>query len=116
MLLTSSLLRSPSVPVHELNGLVQVNCPVQYGSRPRSGATPLLAGPSRPHVGGPRPEAWSNAMHVTCTPPQTSPAHDRGPVPRTSAALALLSFAMLIVSLDQYIVVVALPDIGRELG
>jgi len=28
----------------------------------------------------------------------------------------LLSFAMLIVSLDQYIVVVALPDIGRNLG
>jgi predicted MFS family arabinose efflux permease len=33
-----------------------------------------------------------------------------------SAMLALLSFAMLIVSLDQYIVVVALPDIGRDLG
>jgi MFS family permease len=33
-----------------------------------------------------------------------------------AAALALLSFAMLIVSLDQYIVVVALPEIGRELG
>jgi EmrB/QacA subfamily drug resistance transporter len=33
-----------------------------------------------------------------------------------NGALALLSFAMLIVSLDQYIVVVALPDIGRELG
>jgi MFS family permease len=30
--------------------------------------------------------------------------------------LALLAFAMLIVSLDQYIVVVALPDIGRDLG
>ena len=30
--------------------------------------------------------------------------------------LALLSFAMLIVSLDQYIVVVALPEIGRDLG
>ncbi|MDX2396096.1 MFS transporter [Streptomyces sp. DK15] len=30
--------------------------------------------------------------------------------------LALLSFAMLIVSLDQYIVVVALPDIARDLG
>ena len=30
--------------------------------------------------------------------------------------LALLSFAILIVSLDQYIVVVALPDIGRDLG
>ena len=32
------------------------------------------------------------------------------------ATLALLSFAMLIVSLDQYIVVVALPEIGRDLG
>jgi EmrB/QacA subfamily drug resistance transporter len=30
--------------------------------------------------------------------------------------LALLAFAMLIVSLDQYIVVVALPEIGRDLG
>jgi EmrB/QacA subfamily drug resistance transporter len=35
---------------------------------------------------------------------------------RPVAILALLSFAMLIVSLDQYIVVVALPDIGRDLG
>jgi MFS family permease len=33
-----------------------------------------------------------------------------------SAILALLSFAMMIVSLDQYIVVVALPDIARDLG
>jgi MFS family permease len=33
-----------------------------------------------------------------------------------SAILALLSFAMMIVSLDQYIVVVALPDLGRDLG
>ena len=33
-----------------------------------------------------------------------------------SAILALLSFAMMIVSLDQYIVVVALPNIGRDLG
>jgi MFS family permease len=32
------------------------------------------------------------------------------------AALALLSFAMLIVSLDQYIVVVALPEIASHLG
>jgi EmrB/QacA subfamily drug resistance transporter len=32
------------------------------------------------------------------------------------SALALLAFAMLIVSLDQYIVVVALPVIGRELN
>jgi MFS family permease len=35
---------------------------------------------------------------------------------RRAATLALLSFAMLIVSLDQYIVVVALPDISRDLG
>ncbi len=35
---------------------------------------------------------------------------------RRGATLALLAFAMLIVSLDQYIVVVALPEIGRELG
>jgi MFS family permease len=34
---------------------------------------------------------------------------------RQRATLALLAFAMLIVSLDQYIVVVALPAIGREL-
>jgi EmrB/QacA subfamily drug resistance transporter len=36
--------------------------------------------------------------------------------PRRTATLALLAFAMLIVSLDQYIVVVALPEIGRALG
>jgi MFS family permease len=35
---------------------------------------------------------------------------------RGIARLALLSFAMLIVSLDQYIVVVALPEIGRDLN
>lgn len=35
---------------------------------------------------------------------------------RSAATLGVLSFAMLIVSLDQYIVVVALPDIGRDLG
>ncbi|MGH2716012.1 MAG: MFS transporter [Thermoleophilaceae bacterium] len=35
---------------------------------------------------------------------------------RRRATLALLAFAMLIVSLDQYIVVVALPEIGRDLG
>jgi MFS family permease len=43
----------------------------------------------------------------------TAPAaarHDR-----RGARLALLAFAMLIVSLDQYIVVVALPEIGRDL-
>jgi EmrB/QacA subfamily drug resistance transporter len=35
---------------------------------------------------------------------------------RKGAVLALLAFAMLVVSLDQYIVVVALPEIGRDLG
>jgi MFS family permease len=40
----------------------------------------------------------------------------RAGVPRQAATLALLAFAMLIVSLDQYIVVVALPEIGRDLG
>jgi EmrB/QacA subfamily drug resistance transporter len=34
---------------------------------------------------------------------------------RPAATLGLLAFAMLIVSLDQYIVVVALPEIGRAL-
>jgi EmrB/QacA subfamily drug resistance transporter len=41
---------------------------------------------------------------------------DRPGGDRRRATLALLAFAMLIVSLDQYIVVVALPEIGRELG
>ncbi len=36
-------------------------------------------------------------------------------MPRKTATLALLAFAMLLVSLDQYIVVVALPEIGRGL-
>jgi MFS family permease len=35
---------------------------------------------------------------------------------RETAALAVVCFAMLIVSLDQYIVVVALPGIARDLG
>jgi EmrB/QacA subfamily drug resistance transporter len=42
-----------------------------------------------------------------------SEPQDRG---RQAAILALLAFAMLIVSLDQYIVVVALPAIARALG
>jgi EmrB/QacA subfamily drug resistance transporter len=42
--------------------------------------------------------------------PHRPPRRDRRP-----ATLALLAFAMLIVSLDQYIVVVALPEIGRSL-
>jgi MFS family permease len=50
-------------------------------------------------------------MRASCVRPQYELARDRG-----VATLALLSFAMLIVSLDQYIVIVALPDIGRELG
>jgi EmrB/QacA subfamily drug resistance transporter len=43
------------------------------------------------------------------TPPERPGDH------RRPAILALLAFAMLIVSLDQYIVVVALPEIGRAL-
>src|SRR5919112_4273118 len=35
--------------------------------------------------------------------------------PGKAAALGVLAFAMLIVSLDQYIVVVALPEIGQGL-
>jgi MFS family permease len=50
-------------------------------------------------------------MRASCVRPQYDLAGDRG-----AASLALLSFAMLIVSLDQYIVIVALPDIGRDLG
>src|SRR5262245_54725770 len=52
-------------------------------------------------------------MRVGCRalPPGAAGARGGG-----GAVLALLSFAMLIVSLDQYIVVVALPDIGRDLG
>ena len=50
-------------------------------------------------------------MRASCVRPQYDLARDR-----SAATLALLSFAMLIVSLDQYIVIVALPDIGRELG
>jgi EmrB/QacA subfamily drug resistance transporter len=54
-------------------------------------------------------------MRASCAPSEADrvavPRQDRG-----AARLALLSFAMLIVSLDQYIVVVALPEIGRDLG
>ncbi len=56
-------------------------------------------------------------MRVNCTlPPDCAPPLDDLARGRSAATLALLSFAMLIVSLDQYIVVVALPDIGRDLG
>jgi MFS family permease len=49
-------------------------------------------------------------------PKETSAAPGSLGYNRATATLALLSFAMLIVSLDQYIVVVALPDIARDLG
>src|SRR5688572_8486641 len=51
-----------------------------------------------------------------------SQAHPKSPASqpparnRRDAILVLLSFAMLLVSLDQYIVVVALPEIARDLG
>jgi hypothetical protein len=51
-----------------------------------------------------------------------SQAHPKSPAAqptarnRRDAILVLLSFAMLLVSLDQYIVVVALPEIARDLG
>jgi MFS family permease len=57
-------------------------------------------------------------MRVGCASPEyTAPAQQAlGWNGEAVATLALLSFAMLIVSLDQYIVVVALPEIGRDLG
>src|SRR5262245_55771729 len=59
----------------------------------------------------------SHAMRVSCAPSQEcARAQDDLTRNRSVGVLALLSFAMLIVSLDQYIVVVALPDMGRDLG
>src|SRR3569833_813907 len=57
-------------------------------------------------------------MGVICAPPKPAapPARPGSPARGGAATVALLSFAMLTVSLDQYIVVVALPDIGRDLG
>lgn len=56
-------------------------------------------------------------MRVNCAPPvNCDPPRDDLARHRSAATLALLSCAMLIVSLDQYIVVVALPEIGRDLG
>ena len=49
-------------------------------------------------------------------PQQSAVGRATDSVRRQNAILYLLSFAMLIVSLDQYIVVVALPDIARSLG
>src|SRR5262249_33723456 len=54
-------------------------------------------------------------MRVNCAPRPGAVIEDsrgKGNTP----VVALLSFAMLLVSLDQYIVVVALPEIGRDLG
>ena len=45
-----------------------------------------------------------------------APARERLGAPEKAAALGVLAFAMLIVSLHQYIVVVALPEIGQGLG
>ena len=50
------------------------------------------------------------------TPSELTSARERSRSDRRTATLALLAFAMLIVSLDQYIVVVALPEIGRDSG
>jgi EmrB/QacA subfamily drug resistance transporter len=44
------------------------------------------------------------------------PSHAGPEAGRRAATLGLLAFTMLIVSLDQYIVVVALPEIGQDLG
>jgi EmrB/QacA subfamily drug resistance transporter len=54
---------------------------------------------------------------LSVTPASEAPPR-RGLLGRRSpvATLTLLAFAMLIVSLDQYIVVVALPEIGHDLG
>jgi EmrB/QacA subfamily drug resistance transporter len=49
------------------------------------------------------------------TASELSSTDERDRRDRRIATLALLAFAMLIVSLDQYIVVVALPEIGRDL-
>jgi len=55
-------------------------------------------------------------IHKLTGPIETSAAPGTLGWNRATGTLALLSFAMLIVSLDQYVVVVALPDIARDLG
>jgi EmrB/QacA subfamily drug resistance transporter len=56
-------------------------------------------------------------VRVNCAPPvDCDPPREDLLTHGSTATLALLSCAMLIVSLDQYIVVVALPEIGRDLG
>jgi MFS family permease len=54
-------------------------------------------------------------MRVNCAPRRGAVLEDDVRGNGNTAILALLSFAMLLVSLDQYIVV-ALPEIGRDLG
>jgi MFS family permease len=54
-------------------------------------------------------------MRVNCAPRRGAVLEDDVRGNGNTAILALLSFAIL-VSLDQYIVVVALPEIGRDLG
>src|SRR5262245_15110452 len=55
-------------------------------------------------------------MRVNCAPRRGAVIEDDIRGKGNTPVLALLSFAMLLVSLDQYIVVVALPEIGRDLG
>jgi EmrB/QacA subfamily drug resistance transporter len=55
-------------------------------------------------------------MRVNCVPRRGVVIEDDIRGKGNTPVLALLSFAMLLVSLDQYIVVVALPEIGRDLG
>ena len=55
-------------------------------------------------------------MRPNCVPLSDDTVRNDAVRNDSAAILALLSFAMLIVSLDQYIVVVALPDIARDLG
>jgi MFS family permease len=55
-------------------------------------------------------------MRVSCRSAQDTAVARNARTNGKTAILALVSFAMLLVSLDQYIVVVALPEIGRQLG
>jgi hypothetical protein len=59
---------------------------------------------------------WSDGMRIDCLSRQESDSEDSVNGSRNAAISTLLSFAMLLVSLDQYIVVVTLPEIGRHLG
>jgi len=55
-------------------------------------------------------------MQVNCPSPQAPAVRADAHVKHRTAILALISFCMLLVSLDQYIVVVALPEIARAIG